>query len=259
MNGYTHAHPLKGFKGKTGIPAYIIHEKQRNGQSLKTELLSRQQGKKPVNWITEEVSLWCMCSASTFTIAFIFTLLNICKWGWLFWVLQINPDICIFYWTLRVVLFNAARETKTRLTQGQGKPRNQGMDIFPNSPASSLPYPQAESWHYRVSRGKSVFQQLAVTLCSLAHSKIAGYGPGLQGGHQWHTLAFCSPLPSLHEYFSPLLLLLKDLFFLPPHDRLFSPHQTAKLLFQAYKCVKNINCVFRPSSGWKSEQRQLKF
>ena len=88
---------------------------------LKTRLLSGQQGKKCVNWTTEEVFLWCKCSTSIFTTAFLFSplyFLNICKRGWLFWVLQINPGTCIFYWTLRSCCLVYAEKRKRTSPKG---------------------------------------------------------------------------------------------------------------------------------------------
>ena len=156
-----------------------------------------------------------------------------------------------FLLNLAVMLFNVGRETKTYLTQGQCKPRNEGMDVLPNSPASSLLYSQSkpsleqvESWHYRVSGGKC-----GDTVCSLARSKILGYVPGLQGGHQRHALAFCSPFPSLHAFFFSPATSSKR-FFLPPRDT-FLPtpngqtpfsglqmHEEHQLCFQTFQCLK---------------------
>lgn len=101
-----------------------------------------------------------------------------------------------------------------------------------------------------------VSEQSLVTV-HFGTQKILGYVLGRAS--QRHTLAFCSALLSTHAFFPSPLPLLKAFTFLPPHDRLFSPQLTAKLLFQAYKCMKNMNCVFRPSSAWKSKQCQFKF
>jgi len=50
-----------------------------------------------------------------------------------------------FLLNLAVMLFSVRRETKTHLTQGQCKPRNQGTEVSPSSPASLLLHPRANS------------------------------------------------------------------------------------------------------------------
>lgn len=102
---------------------------------------------------------------------------------------------------------------------------------------------QVESWLYRLRAGRSVFQQLQVAECSLAHSKILAYTLGLRGGYHRDTHKVSAP-PSLHcVCFLPHYLFQKILFFFL-HTTAFPshPHLTAKLLFQAYNCTKSINC-----------------
>lgn len=147
---------------------------------------------------------------------------------------------------------------KTDLTQQQCKPGNQGMDVLPSSPASSLLCPQAHTanphWSCRElalqgqPRQKCLSAIPGAVVCSLAHSKILGYVPGLMGGITETQELFCSPLPSPHAYFS---LPSSKRFWLPsstwqtflptPNDQTASGlqmHEEHQLCFQTFQCLK---------------------
>lgn len=130
--------------------------------------------------------------------------------------------------------------------QGQCKPRQQGVHTLPRSPASStLDHwleGQVESWLCRLRGDRSVLQQLLVAECSLACSRILEYTPELKWRYHRDTHKLFA-LRSLHCMClcPPPLPLLEDFVFLPPHDKLSLP-SSPNCLFQAYGCMKSINC-----------------